>query len=61
MTDQKTASPKPSLFARKGQAHQVNNADQELLVGLVNLTDVIADQAHDKYGVDCLLKPDTTG
>jgi hypothetical protein len=28
---------------------------EELLEGLVNLTDAIADQAHDNYGVDCLL------
>ncbi len=28
----------------------------ELLDGLVNLLDEIADQAHDRYGVDCLLE-----
>lgn len=28
---------------------------RELLEGLVNLTDAIADQAHDRYGIDCLL------
>ena len=50
-----------ACLARKGQAYQVNDVDQELLDGLVNLTDVIADQAHDKHGVDCLLKPDTVG
>ena len=38
--------------ARDGKA---NEADQELLEGLVNLTDAIADQAHDKHGIDCLL------
>jgi hypothetical protein len=29
--------------------------DAELLEGLINLTDAIADQAADRYGVDCLL------
>jgi hypothetical protein len=29
--------------------------DLELFDGLVNLTDAIADQAHDQYGIDCLL------
>jgi len=29
-----------------------------VLDGLVNLTDDIADQAHDKYGIDCLLTND---
>ena len=28
---------------------------ENLLEGLINLTDAIADQAHDKYGVDCLV------
>ena len=50
-----------ACLAREGQAYRVIDADQDLLDGLVNLTDVIADQSHDKYGVDCLLKPDTTG
>jgi hypothetical protein len=27
----------------------------EFLVGLVNLTDELADQAHDRHGIDCLL------
>ena len=27
---------------------------EDLLEGLINLTDEIADQAHDNYGVDCL-------
>jgi len=29
--------------------------EKQLLEGLINLTDAIADQAHDRYGVDCLL------
>ena len=42
-------------LAQEGKAYEANEADQELLDGLVNLTDVIADQAHDKHGLDCLL------
>jgi hypothetical protein len=29
--------------------------DEQLLEGLLSLTDAIADQAHDRYGIDCLL------
>lgn len=29
--------------------------DRDLLEGLINLTDVIADEAHDRFGVNCLL------
>ena len=29
--------------------------NQELLEGLIELTDALADQAHDNYGIDCLL------
>lgn len=29
--------------------------DEELLEGLLNLTDALADQAHDRHGRDCLL------
>ena len=29
--------------------------DEGLLEGLVELTDAIADQAHDQHGIDCLL------
>ncbi len=30
--------------------------ETELLEGLIELTDALADQAHDNYGVDCLLR-----
>ncbi len=30
--------------------------DKDLAEGLVSLLDEIADQAHDKYGIDCLLE-----
>ncbi len=40
----------------KRQAPLVSDPDLEtLLNGLINLTDEIADQAHDNYGVDCLI------
>ena len=42
-------------LAREGTAYDTSDADRELLNGLVNLTDAIADQAHDKHGIDCLL------
>ena len=37
------------------QAYKPKPGDEELLEGLLNLTDAIADQAHDQYGIDCLL------
>jgi len=36
-------------------------SDRELLEGLVELTDELADQAHDKHGVDCLLDAGEAG
>ena len=39
----------------RGQPAQLAPSDKELLDGLVNLTDEIADQAADRYGIDCLL------
>ncbi len=37
------------------QAYKPKPGDEELLEGLLALTDEIADQAHDKHGIDCLL------
>lgn len=34
---------------------QLTETDRELLEGLINLTDAIADEAHDRYGINCLL------
>ena len=31
--------------------------DRELLEGLINLTDAIADEAHDRFGKNCLITP----
>jgi len=42
-------------FVRRKQTYQPVPGDFELLEGLLNLTDAIADQAHDQYGIDCLL------
>ena len=44
-----------ATVARAGEVYQANDVDRDLLDGLVNLTDAIADEAHDKHGVDCLL------
>lgn len=30
--------------------------ERELLTGLTNLLDELADEAHDVYGIDCLLE-----
>jgi hypothetical protein len=41
--------------ARTGRPCELGLQKAELLEGLVNLTDAVADQAHDRYGIDCLL------
>jgi len=38
-----------------GKRPQLDPDDVEPLEGLINLTDAIADQAADDYGIDCLL------
>ena len=38
----------------RGQPTQLAPSDKELLDGLVNLTDEIADQGADRHGIDCL-------
>ena len=37
------------------QPYEPVAGDEALLEGLVAMTDVIADQAHDQHGIDCLL------
>ena len=37
------------------QAYKPKPGDEELLEGLLVLTGEIADQAHDRHGIDCLL------
>jgi hypothetical protein len=34
----------------------INSENRELLEGLTTMLDVVADQAADRYGIDCLLK-----
>jgi len=41
-------------FLLRLQALCPSPEDTELLEGLINLTDAIADQAFDRYGIDCL-------
>jgi hypothetical protein len=41
--------------ARNDRPCELGSQQAELLEGLVNLTDAVADQAHDRYGIDCLL------
>jgi hypothetical protein len=43
-------------FARKQQPYKPVAGDGQLLEGLLSLTDAIADQAHDRHGIDCLLE-----
>ena len=45
-----------SRLAQQGlqQVSMGSQRDEDLLNGLISLTDEIADQAHDNYGVDCL-------
>ena len=40
------------------QLRQLDRKDEECIHGLLNLIDAIADQAHDDYGIDCLLTHD---
>jgi hypothetical protein len=42
-------------LARGKRPYEPAPDDGELLEGLVALTDTIADQAHDRHGIDCLL------
>ena len=42
-------------LVRRKQPYQPATGDEGLLEGLLNLTDSLADQAHDQYGIDCLL------
>jgi hypothetical protein len=46
---------KISAAAHHGTAYVPEVGDADLLEGMVSLTDAIADQAHDRYGLDGLL------
>jgi len=45
-------------LAQKKQPYMPAAGDDDLLEGLVNLTDDIADEAHDQHGIACLLEED---
>jgi hypothetical protein len=45
-------------LARRNEPYQFVPGDEALLEGLLNLTDAIADQAHDRHGINCLLSDD---
>ncbi len=45
-------------LARRKQPYEPAPGDDHLLEGLLGLTDAVADQAHDRYGIDCLLVGD---
>ena len=42
-------------LVRQKRSYMPAPGDEELLEGLLNLTDAVADQAHDRHGIDCLL------
>jgi len=42
-------------LAQRKQPYVPAPGDEGLLEGLVELTDAVADQAHDQHGIDCLL------
>ena len=45
-------------LAGRGQHYEPAQGDTDLLEGLAAVTDAIADQAHDRHGIDCLLSDD---
>jgi len=45
-------------LARRKLPYEPAPGDDEVLEGLLGLTDEIADQAHDRHGIDCLLHDD---
>lgn len=44
-----------SVLIELANDSRLTTEERIALNGLVELTDVIADQAHDVYGIDCLL------
>jgi hypothetical protein len=43
-------------LAQKKKTYKPAPGDSDLLDGLVNLTDLIADDAHDEHSIDCLFE-----
>ena len=54
--DQRLLLMKIADLARQKQPYEPAPGDEDLLEGLVNLTDDIANQSHDEHGIDCLLE-----
>ena len=46
-------------LARQKRSYVPMPGNESLLEGLLELTDAIADQAHDRHGIACLLEKDT--
>jgi len=42
-------------LVHRNRPYEPAPGDERLLEGLLGLTDAIADQAHDRHGIDCLL------
>ena len=42
------------------QSNTASKDDQDVLEGIVALLDEIADQAHDRHGINCLLDEEAT-
>jgi hypothetical protein len=45
-------------LAHRERPYEPAPGDDGLLEGLLGLTDAIADQAHDRHGIECLLVDD---
>jgi hypothetical protein len=43
------------------QPYEPAPGDDDLLEGLIGLTDAVADQAHDRHDIDCLLEDTREG
>ena len=48
-------------LVRRGRRWKPLPGDGQLLEGLIELTDAVADQAHDRHGIDCLLTDEDDG
>jgi hypothetical protein len=48
-------------LAHRKRPYSLTPGDEVLLEGLIELTDELADQAHDRHGIDCLLVDEEKG
>lgn len=58
LRDQRRLLLRIANAVRNGRCYEPLPGDDRLLEGLLSLTDEVADQAHDRHGVDCLLADD---